>query len=74
MAYESEIELETARIIVRRAAGGPVGLFLVRGNGALEGVDDRPSFGRNPVAVDLVWSPPPALAIEDARRIAEQKG
>ncbi|WP_295389346.1 hypothetical protein [uncultured Thiodictyon sp.] len=67
-------ELETSRIIVRCAAGGPEGLFLVQRDGALEPADDLPGFGPNPVAVDGVWPLPPAQAIDDARRMAERKG
>ena len=67
-------ELETARIIVRSAAGGPEGLFFVQRDGALEAADDLPGFGPNPVAADGVWPLPPAQAIEDAQRMAEQKG
>lgn len=86
MAIESEIkgqtyifeadygeEAETARIIVRCAAGGPEGLFLVQADGSLEPADDLDGFGPNPVATDGLWPMPPDELIEDARRIAEQK-
>lgn len=66
-------EAETARIIVRCAAGGPEGLFLVQADGSLEPADDLDGFGPNPVASDGLWPVPPEELIEDARRIAEQK-
>lgn len=67
-------ELETARIIVRCADGGPEGLFFVQRDGTLEAADDLPGFGPNPAAPDGLWPLPPEAAIEDARHIAEQKG
>jgi hypothetical protein len=67
-------ETETARIIVRCAAGGTEGLFLVQADGSLESGDDLSGFGPNPVAEDGLWPLPPEEAIEDARHIAAQKG
>ena len=67
-------EVETARIIVRCADGGPEGLFLVQRDGALEPADDLPGFGANPAAADGLWPFPPEEAIADARHIAEHKG
>lgn len=73
--YEADYgeETETARIIVRSAAGGPEGLFLVQSDGSVEAEEDLPGFGSNPVAEDGRWPPPPAELIEDAQRMAERK-
>jgi hypothetical protein len=67
-------ELETARIIIRCADGGPEGLYFVQRDGSLEPADDLPGFGPNPATLDGIWPLPPLEAIESARRMAEQKG
>jgi|GEM_PF-2328271 hypothetical protein len=66
-------ELETSRIVVRSADGGPEGVFFVQRDGSLEPAEDLPGFGPNPASADGLWPDPPAEVIEDARRIAAQK-
>ena len=66
-------ESAVARIIVRADRNGPEGLFLVKPDGSLEPADDLPGFGINPLTPSGLWPEPPAEAIENARRIAQQK-
>jgi len=66
-------EASVARIIVRSDMDSTEGLFLVKEDGSLEPVEDRPGFGINILAHDGIWPRPPREAIADARLIAQQK-